>query len=93
MIHEDIPNIDVTFKEYTPIPRSMTAKSNIYRFNELEPSMCFEIIVKNRDLKALLTWDFDVVSGSIKFTVFRTSRDLTNINCESINIFSYNIKY
>lgn len=45
---------------------------DMYKAVEVKPGECFEVVLKNNDLKSVLTWDFDVLNKDVKFTMFRT---------------------
>lgn len=46
----------------------------------LKPGHLFECIIKNNDPKSVLTWDFDVVTSDLHFTVFRTTKSVSSVN-------------
>lgn len=51
---------------------------DMYKAVEVKQGEYFEVVLKNNDLKSVLTWDFDVLNMDVKFTVLRTmglSRD------------------
>lgn len=45
---------------------------DMYKAIEVKQGQYFEIILKNDDLKSVLTWDFDVLNMDVQFTVLRT---------------------
>lgn len=45
---------------------------DMYKTVDLQQGDYFEIVLKNTDIKSVLTWDFDVHNTDVKFTVFRT---------------------
>lgn len=53
--------------------------SNLYKSVILQPGHLFECIIKNNDPKSVLTWDFDVVTSDLHFTVFRTSKSVSSV--------------
>lgn len=46
---------------------------DMYKAVEVKPGEYFEVVLKNNDLKSVLTWDFDVLNMDVKFTVLRTN--------------------
>lgn len=46
---------------------------DMYKAIVVKPGDYFEIVLKNNDLKSILTWDFDVLNLDVKFTVLRTN--------------------
>lgn len=49
------------------------SNSSLYKSVDLKPGQLYELVLRNDDPKSVLTWDFDVVSGCMQFTVFRMS--------------------
>lgn len=47
-------------------------EANIYQNVELRPGQVHEIIIKNDDRKAVLTWDYESVKTEILFTIYET---------------------
>jgi TATA-box binding protein (TBP) (component of TFIID and TFIIIB) len=45
---------------------------NIYQNVELQPGQFHEIIIKNDDQKAVLTWDYESVKTEVLFTIYET---------------------
>lgn len=45
---------------------------DMYKAIEVKQGEYFEVVLKNNDLKSVLTWDFDVLNVDVKFTVLRT---------------------
>jgi hypothetical protein len=45
---------------------------NIYQNVELRPGQFYEIIIKNDDYKAVLTWDYESVKTEVLFTIYET---------------------
>lgn len=45
---------------------------DMYKAVDLKQGEYFEIVLRNNDLKSVLTWDFDVLNTDVRFTVFRT---------------------
>lgn len=50
----------------------MHVNQDMYKAVEVRPGEYFEVVLKNNDLKSILTWDFDVLNLDVKFTVLRT---------------------
>lgn len=50
---------------------SQPHNSSLYKSADLEPGQLYELALRNDDPKSVLTWDFDVVTGNLQFTVFR----------------------
>lgn len=63
-----------------------TTHSNLYKSVVLQPAHLFECIIKNNDPKSVLTWDFDVVTSDLHFTVFRTTKSVTCVNGKKSNL-------
>lgn len=53
---------------------------NIYQSVELKPQQFHELIIENSDPSSVLTWDFDVLNGSLVFNVCRTGSELPENN-------------
>lgn len=53
---------------------------NLYQNIKLRPGQFHEIVIKNDDHRAVLTWDFESVKTEILFTIFETEEvmDVTN---------------
>lgn len=50
----------------------LNVNQDIYKAVEVKQGEYFEVVLKNNDLKSVLTWDFDVLNVDVKFTVLRT---------------------
>lgn len=50
--------------------------NHIYQSIDLKPGQIHEVVIKNNDPSSVLTWDFDVMRSTLKFGVFRTSKNL-----------------
>lgn len=50
--------------------------NHIYQSIDLKPGQIHEVIIKNNDPSSVLTWDFDVMRSILKFSVFRTTKNL-----------------
>lgn len=50
---------------------SQQQNSSLYKSADLQPGQLYELALRNDDPKSVLTWDFDVVTGILQFTVFR----------------------
>lgn len=50
--------------------------NHIYQSIDLKPGQIHEVIIKNNDPSSVLTWDFDVIRSTLKFSVFRTCKTL-----------------
>lgn len=48
-------------------------ESNIYQNVKLQPGQYYEIILKNDDRSAVLTWDYESSKSEILFTIYETS--------------------
>lgn len=59
---------DVTAKHQTTHIR--LNEINIYQNVELRPGQFHEIIIRNDDEKAVLTWDYESVKTEILFTIY-----------------------
>lgn len=55
-------------------------EANLYQDIKLRPGQFHEIVIKNDDHRAVLTWDFESVKTEILFTIFETDAvmDATN---------------
>jgi hypothetical protein len=51
-------------------------EANLYQNIKLRPGQFYEIVIKNDDHRAILTWDFESVKTEALFTIFETSSDL-----------------
>lgn len=53
--------------------------NHIYQSIDLKPGQIHEVIIKNNDPSSVLTWDFDVMRSILKFSVFRTTKNLPTL--------------
>lgn len=54
---------------------------SIYQNVELKPGQFYEIVIKNDDNRAVLTWDYESLKSEILFTIYETDgriNDLSN---------------
>lgn len=59
-----------------PSSSSSAPNSSLYKSVDLKPGQLYELVLRNDDPKSVLTWDFDVVTGCMQFTVFRTGQQM-----------------
>lgn len=57
-------------------------EANLYQNIKLRPGQCYEIVIKNDDHRAVLTWDFESVKTEVLFTIFDTDVDMNVSNGE-----------
>lgn len=81
-------------EEVTATTKIKLNEANLYQNIKLRPGQCFEIVIKNDDHRAVLTWDFESVKTEVLFTIFDTDVDMNVSNGEltfmtwSDNIFN-----
>lgn len=63
---------------------------NLYQNIKLRPGQFHEIVIKNDDHRAVLTWDFESVKTEVLFTIFETDGDLNVTNGELCLMISCN---
>lgn len=54
-------------------------EKNIYQNVELQPGQLYEIIIKNDDPRAVLTWDYESVRTDVLFAIYETSESIDNV--------------
>lgn len=55
-------------------------EANLYQNIKLRPGQFHEIVIKNDDHRAVLTWDFESVKTEVLFTIFETDGDMNFTN-------------
>jgi hypothetical protein len=68
---------------------------NIYQNVELQPGQFHEIIIKNDDEKAVLTWDYESVKPEVLFTIYETfnSTYINVTNGKKKKYYSHKLKF
>lgn len=46
---------------------------NIYQNVKLQPGQYYEIVIKNDDNRAVLTWDYESLKSEMLFTIYETT--------------------
>lgn len=65
-------------------------EANIYQNMKLRPGQFHEIIIKNDDHRAVLTWDFESVRTEVLFTIYETDAEINITNCKkNLKCFSH----
>lgn len=54
-------------------------EKNIYQNVELRPGQLYEIIIKNDDPRAVLTWDYESVRTDVLFAIYETTESIDNV--------------
>lgn len=49
---------------------------NLYKTVEFRAGYTHEVVIRNKDPKSVLTWDFDVMRSDLHFTLYCTSKVL-----------------
>lgn len=62
-------------------------EANLYQNIKLRPGQFYEIIIKNDDHRAVLTWDFESVKTEVLFTIYETDGDINISNGENFQSF------
>ena len=57
-------------------------EANLYQNIKLRPGQFHEIVIKNDDHRAVLTWDFESVKSEVLFTIFETADNVEITNGE-----------
>lgn len=55
-------------------------EANLYQNIKLRPGQFYEIVIKNDDHRAVLTWDFESVKTEVLFTIHETDIDINVSN-------------
>lgn len=55
-------------------------EANLYQSVKLRPGQFYEIVIKNDDHRAVLTWDFESVKTEVLFAIFETDADVSVVN-------------
>lgn len=64
-------------------------EANLYQNIKLRPGQFHEIVIKNDDHRAVLTWDFESVKSEVLFTIFETADNVNITNGEpKVNFIS-----
>lgn len=56
---------------------------NLYQNIKLRPGQFYEVIIKNDDHRAVLTWDYESVKTEVLFTIYETDDDINVSNGEN----------
>lgn len=67
------------------VTRIKLNEANLYQNIKLCPGQFYEIVIKNEDNRAVLTWDFESVKSEVLFTIFETSEDISSITNGKMN--------
>jgi hypothetical protein len=62
-------------------------EASLYQSIKLRPGQFYEIVIKNDDHRAVLTWDFESVKTEVLFTIFETEAEIKAQNGEKIRDF------
>lgn len=75
---------DNSFGDVTATTKIKLNEANLYQNVKLKPAQVHEILIKNDDDRAVLTWDFESVKTEVLFTVYETEVDISESNGETI---------
>uniref|UniRef100_A0A1A9V7F8 CRAL-TRIO domain-containing protein n=1 Tax=Glossina austeni TaxID=7395 RepID=A0A1A9V7F8_GLOAU len=62
----------------------------LYKTVELKTGYIHEVVIRNADVKSVLTWDFDVIRGDLHFTLYRVTKDLPQQQDAAVSFFDLN---
>ena len=83
-IDEPDGNLDeVDGDDVTSTTKIKLNEVNLYQNVKLRPGQFYEIVIKNDDHRAVLTWDYESVKTEVLFTIFETTDDISMSNGES----------
>ena len=54
--------------------------TNLYQTVNLQAGQIYEVVIKNDDHKAVLTWDYESLRNEILFTIYETEQPITVSN-------------
>lgn len=69
--------------EVTSTTKIKLNEANLYQNIKLRPGQFYEVVIKNEDHRAVLTWDFESVKMEVLFTIFETNVDDIEANGKS----------
>lgn len=55
-------------------------EANLYQNIKLRPGQFYEVVIKNDDHRAVLTWDFESVKTEVMFAIFEVNSDISVVN-------------
>lgn len=61
-------------------------EANLYQNIKLRPGQFYEIVIKNDDHRAVLTWDFESVKTEVLFTIYETDVDMNVSNGKTFSL-------
>lgn len=52
-------------------------EANLYQNVKLRPGQFYEVVIKNDDHRAVLTWDFESVKTEVLFTIYEVNSEIS----------------
>lgn len=80
-----------TFSDVLTTTKIKLNEANLYQNVKLRPGQFYEVVIKNDDHRAVLTWDFESVKTDVLFTIYETHVDMNVSNGERLK-FNFNFK-
>lgn len=65
-------------------------EANLYQNIKLRPGQFYEVVIKNDDHRAVLTWDFESVKTEVLFAVYEANAEINVGNGIEFAFFSQN---
>lgn len=62
---------------------------NLYQNVRLTPGQFYEIVIKNDDHRAVLTWDYESLRADIMFTIYETDANISVTNGKDKTFFLF----
>lgn len=84
-----LDDIETDGEEVTSTTKIKLNEANLYQNIKLRPGQFYEVVIKNDDHRAVLTWDFESVKTEVLFTIFETDVDVCETNGESITLMAF----
>lgn len=78
----NIDGLEADGSDVTTTTKIKLNEANLYQNIKLRPGQFYEIVIKNDDHRAVLTWDFESVKTEVLFTIYETDGDLDVPNGE-----------
>lgn len=72
----NIDGLEADGSDVTTTTKIKLNEANLYQNIKLRPGQFYEIVIKNDDHRAVLTWDFESVKTEVLFTIYETDGDL-----------------
>lgn len=77
---DNIDDLETDGDDVTSTTQIKLNEVNLYQNIKLRPGQFYEIVIKNDDHRAVMTWDFESVKTEVLFTIFETDVDINDSN-------------